>query len=74
MNGTDSAALDFRIKADPHVRLGAGTAAAYARIRQDVSHLERDRLMYPDLDRGAELVRSGQVLRAAEKALGRPLE
>ena len=50
------------------------TAAAYTRIRQDISHLERDRLMYPDLDRGAELVRSGEALRAVEEALGRPLE
>jgi len=66
-------ALDFRLRADPHVKLGAGTAAAYTRIRQGLSHLKRDRLMYPDLDRGAELVRSGEVLRAVEEALGAPL-
>jgi histidine ammonia-lyase len=66
-------ALDFRVKAEPSIKLAAGTAAAYARIRQDISHLERDRLMYPDLDRGAQLVRGGQVLRAVEGALGGPL-
>jgi histidine ammonia-lyase len=71
---TAAQALDFRLKADPQVRLGAGTAAAYARIRQDIAHLDRDRLMYPDLDRGAELVRSGEIVCAVEKALGAPLE
>jgi histidine ammonia-lyase len=71
---TAAQALDFRVRADPHVKLGAGTAAAYTRIRQDISHLKRDRLMYPDLNRGAELVRSGEVLRAVEEALGTPLE
>jgi histidine ammonia-lyase len=69
---TAAQALGFRVKADPRAQLGAGTA--YPRIRQDISHLERDRLMYPDLDRGAELVRSGEALRAVEEALGRPLE
>jgi histidine ammonia-lyase len=67
-------ALDFRVKADPRVKLGVGTGAAYARIRQDISHLERDRLMYPDLDRGAELVHNGEVLRAVEEALGGPMD
>ncbi len=70
---TAAQALDFRVRADPHVRLGAGTAAAYTRIRQDLSHLERDRLMYPDLNRGAELAHSGEVLRAVEESLGSPL-
>ena len=50
------------------------TAAAHARVRQDIAHLEHDRLMYPDLDRGAELVRSGEIVRAVEEALGAPLE
>ena len=71
---TAAQALDFRVKADRDVRLGVGTAAAYRRIRQDISHLDRDRLMYPDLDRGAELVRSGEVVRAVEAALGGPLD
>jgi hypothetical protein len=30
--------------------------------------------MYPDLNRGAELAHSGEVLRAVEDALGAPLE
>ena len=71
---TAAQALDFRLKADPHVKLGAGTAAAHTRVRQVITHLERDRLMYPDLDRGAELVRSGEIVRAAEEALGAPLD
>jgi hypothetical protein len=30
--------------------------------------------MYPDLDRGAELVHNGEVLRAVEEALGAPYD
>jgi histidine ammonia-lyase len=71
---TAAQALDFRVKADSHVKLGKGTAAAYARIRHDISHLDRDRLMYPDLDRGAEMVHNGEVLRAVEEAMGGPME
>ena len=67
-------ALGLRLKANPGARLGAGTAAAYERVRLDVPHMERDQLMYPVLDRGAELVRSGEVVRAVEEALGAPLE
>jgi len=70
---TAAQALDFRIKNDPKVRLGAGTAAAYERVRKDIQHLDNDRLMYPDLNHGAELVRSGEILRAVEAALGGPL-
>jgi histidine ammonia-lyase len=71
---TAAQALDYRIKADRNVRLGVGTAAAYRRIRQDISHLERDRLMYPDLDHGAELARSGEIVDVVEAALGGPLD
>jgi histidine ammonia-lyase len=71
---TAAQALDFRLRADPTVKLGAGTAAAYARVRHDIQHLDRDRLMYPDLEHGAELVRSGEIVRAVQGALGGGLE
>ncbi len=55
-------------------RLGIGTQAAYERIRQDIPPLERDRLLYPDLNLACQLVHQGAVLRAVEQALGAPLE
>lgn len=67
-------ALDLRLKQTPHATLGAGTQAAYRRLRQDIPPLERDRLLYPDLDRACQLVREGAVLSAVEEALGAPLE
>ncbi len=67
-------ALDLRLRQTPNARLGAGTRAAYQRLRQDIPPLERDRLLYPDLDQACQLVREGAVLHAVEEALGTPLE
>ncbi len=53
--------------------LGRGTAAVYRLIRAHVPFLERDRFLQPDIERLAELVHTGEVLRAAEAALGAPL-
>ena len=36
-----------------------------ARLRQEVATLETDRLLAPDLERGAELIRSGAVIESA---------
>ena len=51
----------------------AGTAAAHACIREHVSHLEHDRLLYPDIEESHLLLASGQIVRAVEKAIG-PLD
>jgi histidine ammonia-lyase len=51
----------------------AGTAAAHACIRERVSHLEHDRLLYPDIEEAHLLLASGQLVRAVEKAIG-PLD
>lgn len=70
-------AVDLRLRHAPRATaaiLGAGTQAAFRRLRQDIPPLERDRLMYPDLDKACQLVREGAVLRAVEDALGAPLD
>jgi histidine ammonia-lyase len=41
---------------------------------QILRNVERDRLMYPDLERGAELVRNGRILGVVQEALGGLLE
>ncbi|MDH4209253.1 MAG: aromatic amino acid lyase, partial [Anaerolineae bacterium] len=54
-------------------RAGLGTDAAYRAIRKQIDHLTTDRPLYPDLQHIAEMVRSGEIVEAAEAALGAPL-
>ena len=58
-------ALDFR-----DFRPGEGVRAAHEVIRRHVDHLDEDRPLFPDHDRMAALVRSGEVLEAVEAAVG----
>ncbi len=57
-------ALDLRMRADGNVRLGRGTRAAWERIRQEISFLESDRLLAPDVEKMVKLVRSAEIVRA----------
>ena len=59
-------ALDFR----KPLRPGKGTQAAHNVVRKYASHLEEDRPLYPDIARLSEVVRSGQIQVAVEKAVG----
>ncbi|HJX39684.1 MAG TPA: histidine ammonia-lyase [Anaerolineae bacterium] len=54
-------------------RAGKGTEAAYRAIRGQIDHLSKDRPLYPDLQRIAAMVRSGEIIEAAETALGASL-
>ena len=59
-------AVDFRA---PH-KPGKGTAAAYEVVRKHVARLEEDRPLYDDINRLKEVVASGEILDAVEKAVG----
>jgi histidine ammonia-lyase len=51
------------------LRLGAGTAAAYEAIRAaGILPLTQDRVLYPDIRKALELVRSGALVSAARAA------
>jgi histidine ammonia-lyase len=58
--------IDLRAPLKP----GRGTQAAYRSVRKRISRLRRDRILAPDLEKAAVLVREGEVLRAVEKAVG----
>jgi histidine ammonia-lyase len=60
-------ALDFRAGLAP----GAGVAAAHGCVRSALPHLDHDVYLRPGLDRVRELVRSGDLVRCAEAAVGR---
>lgn len=62
--------IDFRRDVlGPSARLGKGTQAAYALIRQHVPFLERDDVMYPYIESVTALVASGALARAVDAAL-----
>src|SRR5581483_8334642 len=58
-------ALDFR-----DFTPGRGVRVAKEVIRRHVRHLDEDRPLYPDHDRMAALVRSGEILDAVEHEVG----
>jgi histidine ammonia-lyase len=59
-------AMDFRKPLKP----GRGTKIAYDVIRKHVTFLEKDRVLYPDINKIAELVRNNTILDAVESELG----
>jgi histidine ammonia-lyase len=59
-------AADFR---KPH-KPGRGTQAAYDVVRKHVAHLEEDRPLFDDINKLKEVVESGEILDAVEKAVG----
>ncbi len=63
-------AVDLRWRDYPDARLGQGTAAAYRAVREQVSFLEHDRFLQPDIARLAEMLHRGEVLTAVEEVLG----
>jgi histidine ammonia-lyase len=67
-------AIDLRLRQSPGAKPGVGTQAAYQCLRADIAPLERDRLLYPDLNKAGQLVHEGAVLRAVEEALDAPLD
>jgi len=59
-------AADFR----KPMKLGTGSQAAYEVIRKYVDFLDEDRPLYNDINRLAEVVKSGEILEAVEKTIG----
>lgn len=50
---------------------GSGVAAAYRCVRSKVLFLDRDRPLYPDIETLTTMVRSGEILKAVERSVGR---
>ncbi|MGH8547793.1 MAG: histidine ammonia-lyase [Methylococcales bacterium] len=53
-----------------NLKAGEGTRAAYAVIRDAVPHLEEDRVLAKDIETVTGLVKSGEILKAVENAVG----
>ena len=57
----------------PELRAGAGAQAAHELLRRHVEPLHEDRYLHDDIEAALALVRSGELVRAVESAVG-PLE
>ncbi|MBI4098809.1 MAG: histidine ammonia-lyase [Candidatus Magasanikbacteria bacterium] len=64
---TTAQALDFK----KPLRPGPGSLAAYQHIRQFIPFMERDRVLYPDIERTIKMVEDGSLLAAVERAVGK---
>ncbi|ADK15206.1 MULTISPECIES: histidine ammonia-lyase [Clostridium] len=56
-------AIDFR----DGLKLGKGTQEAYNVVRNKVSFIEKDKIMYKELEKCDELITSGELLKAVEE-------
>lgn len=59
-------AMDLLTHGDP----GRGTREAYRSVRQRVPRLDEDRELHRDIEKVLELVRSGELVRRVEQAVG----
>ncbi len=63
-------ALDLRVKYETPYEFGKGTKVAHDVIRKHVEYLDIDRPLYPDHNKMMELVKSCEILKEVEKAVG----
>ena len=54
-----------------NMKPGEGTLAAYQIIRKHVPHLDEDRVLSKDIDTVVARIRSGEILEAVEKVVGK---
>jgi len=64
--------MDFArtLKRSKPLKSGAGTEAAYRFVRNYIEHLERDRVLYDDIQKALGLVENGSVLDIVERRIG----
>lgn len=53
------------------LKCGAGTEAVYQLVRKKIEHLEHDRVLHKDIETALQLLKSGEVISVAEKAVGK---
>ncbi|MCL4538491.1 MAG: histidine ammonia-lyase [Bacteroidetes bacterium] len=67
-------AIDFSRKIGGNGKLlsaGKGTEAVYRLVRDNISHLGKDRILHSDIEKALGLLKSGLVISTAEKSAGR---
>lgn len=59
-------AIDFQEDKE----LGEGTKIAYEKIRENITYMNSDRIMYKDINRSYELIKANEVLNSVEEKIG----
>jgi histidine ammonia-lyase len=54
-----------------NMKPGEGTLIAYKIIRDEIPHLEKDRIISKDIETMVHLMRSGKILKEVEKVVGK---
>ena len=67
-----SQGMDFArvLKNKKPLKAGAGTEAAYQFVRRHIKHLNRDRVLYNDIQKALGIVLDGSILLEVEKRIG----
>ncbi len=72
VQGIDFARVDS--KTGKLMKCGVGTQAAYEFVRRKIKHLDEDRILHNDILKALEIVRSGEIIKVVEEAIGEELE
>ncbi|MFN3134985.1 MAG: histidine ammonia-lyase [Candidatus Kryptonium sp.] len=72
VQGIDFARVDS--KTGKLMKCGVGTQAAYEFVRGKIKHLDEDRILHDDILKALEIVKSGEIIKVVEKAIGEELE
>ncbi len=64
--------MDFArtLKSNTTLKPGLGTETAYQYVRKHISHLEKDRVLYNDIQKALKLVVSGEIINKVENKIG----
>jgi histidine ammonia-lyase len=49
---------------------GGGTESVYQLVRRKIKHLDHDRVLHKDIEASLQLLKSGEIIKAAEEAVG----
>ncbi|MCJ7696629.1 MAG: histidine ammonia-lyase [Anaerolineaceae bacterium] len=60
-------AIDFRLRKSTELRLGIGTDLAYKTIREYIPFIEKDRILYTQIQKMQEILRNGILLEKVNK-------
>jgi len=56
------------------MKAGIGTQAVYEFVRRKIKHLDEDRILHKDILKAIDIVKSGEIIKIVEKAIGEELE
>ena len=54
----------------PGFRFGRGTAAVKDKVRESIAMMTENRFVSPDMNEADRLITNGEILKAAERAVG----